>query len=159
MSRPALAKLMEKANSWVFRLEDPNQSPPTIPTLLKVAEAFDVDLEISFRPFSRLLNRLQHMTADSFAVPSFNDEIKENTFGSKMDEAINDSWTLLQRHENGKGAGGQFTDETDSVHRSGSQAEMQVDPPPNSQGKKPPMSIPRDPIRGFGMEQSQMTGD
>jgi ribosome-binding protein aMBF1 (putative translation factor) len=76
MSRPTLARLMRKANSWVFRLEDPNQPPPTIPTLLKVAEAFDVDLEISFRPFSHLLNRLEHMTAESFSVTENKHELK-----------------------------------------------------------------------------------
>jgi transcriptional regulator with XRE-family HTH domain len=103
MSRPTLAQLMGKANSWVFRLEDPNQSPPTIPTLLKVAEAFDVDLEISFRPFSHLLNRLEHMTADSFGVPSFDDEIKTNTFGSKTDEEMSALWASLK---GGAGIGG-----------------------------------------------------
>src|SRR5258708_23987554 len=109
MSRPTFEKLMRKVNSWVFRLEDPNQSPPTIPTLLKEAEAFDVDLEISFRPFSHLLNRLEHMTAESFAVPSFDDEVRENTFGSKTDEEISGLWSRLQRGESGRGAGGQST--------------------------------------------------
>src|SRR5258708_6467952 len=101
MSRPTLAKLMEKANSWVFRLEDPNQSPPTIPTLLKVAEAFDVDLEIGFRPFSHLLNRLEHMTADSFSVPSIDDEVRENTFESRSNEEMSALWSRLQSRESG----------------------------------------------------------
>jgi transcriptional regulator with XRE-family HTH domain len=100
MSRPAFAKLMDKANSWVFRLEDPNQPPPTIPTLLKVAEAFDVDLEISFRPFSHLLNRLRNLQADGFGVPSFEDEVRENTFGSKTHEEMSALWSQLQRDKN-----------------------------------------------------------
>lgn len=103
MSRPTFAKLMGKVNSWVFRLEDPNQPPPTIPTLLKEAEAFDVDLEISFRPFSHLLNRLEHMTADSFAVPSFDEEVRENTFGSNTDQEVAVLWSYLQRSGSGKG--------------------------------------------------------
>jgi transcriptional regulator with XRE-family HTH domain len=106
MSRPTLAGLMGKANSWVFRLEDPNQSPPTIPTLLKVAEAFDVDLEISFRPFSRLLNRLEYMTADSFAVPSFDDEVRENTFGSKTDEEMSALWSCFRGNMVGSSVSG-----------------------------------------------------
>lgn len=80
IGRPEFAALMDKAPSWVFRLEDPNQSPPTISTLLKVAEAFDVDLEIRFRRFSGLLKQLERLTAESFGVPSFEEEIKEGTF-------------------------------------------------------------------------------
>src|ERR1700720_995436 len=51
MSRPELAKLMGKSPSWIFRLEDPNEKPPTISTLLAVAEAFDISLNISFGSF------------------------------------------------------------------------------------------------------------
>jgi hypothetical protein len=71
---------MGKAPSWVFRLEDPNQPPPTIPTLLQVAEAFDVDLNISFDRFSRLLDRLDKMTPESLEVASFNEELELSAF-------------------------------------------------------------------------------
>ena len=104
MSRPIFAKLMGKVNSWVFRLEDPNQPPPTIPTLLKEAEAFDVDLEISFRPFSHLLNRLEHLNADSFGVPSFDDETRDNRFEGGTNEEMNALWSFLQH--GGSGANG-----------------------------------------------------
>jgi transcriptional regulator with XRE-family HTH domain len=80
ISRPEFATLMQKAPSWVFRLEDPNQSPPTISTLLQVAEAFDVDLEIRFRRFSGLLNQLERLTPESFEVPSFDDEVRDSAF-------------------------------------------------------------------------------
>jgi transcriptional regulator with XRE-family HTH domain len=80
MKRPEFASLMGKAPSWVFRLEDPNQTPPTIPTLLQVAEAFDVDLNISFESFSQLLDCLDGMTPESFEVPSFNEEMEADAF-------------------------------------------------------------------------------
>jgi len=80
MSRPEFADLLKKAPSWVFRLEDPNQPPPTISTLLQVAEAFDVDLEISFRTFSGLLDRIDRLTPESFEVASFEEEVSEGAF-------------------------------------------------------------------------------
>jgi transcriptional regulator with XRE-family HTH domain len=75
LSQPELAEAMGKSQSWVSRLEDPNQAPPTIPSLLKAAETFDVDLDIRFVRFSELLNRVESMTSESFEVPSFGDEL------------------------------------------------------------------------------------
>jgi transcriptional regulator with XRE-family HTH domain len=74
ISRPELARMMGKAPSWVFRLEDPNQPPPTIPTLLQVAEAYDVDLHVNFGPFSTMLRRLETLVSDDLEVPSFDEE-------------------------------------------------------------------------------------
>jgi DNA-binding transcriptional regulator YiaG len=39
--RPEFARMLGKAPSWVFRLEDPNEPPPTVSTLLQVAKAYD----------------------------------------------------------------------------------------------------------------------
>jgi transcriptional regulator with XRE-family HTH domain len=87
LTRPEFAALLEKAPSWVFRLEDPNQPPPTISTLLQVAEAFDVDLEISFKSFSDLLNRLERLTPESFEVASFEEELKQGAFEERQSTA------------------------------------------------------------------------
>src|SRR5271155_2434619 len=73
MSRPAFAEQLKKADSWVFRLEDPNQTVPTIPSLLNVADAFDVDLDIRFRRFSELLNEIDNLGPNSFEVASFDE--------------------------------------------------------------------------------------
>jgi hypothetical protein len=80
MGRTIFAVLLGKVYSWVFRLEDPNQAPPTIPSLLNVADVFDVDLQIKFRRFSDLLNEIEHMEPESFRVPSFEDEVKNGAF-------------------------------------------------------------------------------
>ena len=77
LTQPALAQLMGKAQSWVSRLEDPNQPPPTISSLLQVAEAFDVDLNIHFGSFSELLDHLNNMTPESFRVPAFEEELPD----------------------------------------------------------------------------------
>lgn len=74
MTQSELGDAMDKSQSWIARLEDPNQAAPTIPSLLQVAEAFDVDLDIRFVPFSRFLNGVDQMNPETFKVNSFEDE-------------------------------------------------------------------------------------
>jgi transcriptional regulator with XRE-family HTH domain len=79
-------KFAEKINkkvSWAYRLEDPNVVPPTIPTLLEVAAAFDIGLDVRFRPFSEVLNDVTALTPDSFVVPSFEEELRTGSFSQK----------------------------------------------------------------------------
>lgn len=71
---------LDKKVSWAYRLEDPNAAPPTIPTLLQVAAAFDVSLDVRFRSFSELLNDVTTQAPESFAVPSFEEELRMGTF-------------------------------------------------------------------------------
>jgi len=75
MSQPELAHAMGKSQSWVSRLEDPNQPAPTVPSLLQVAEAYDVDLEIRFGRFSTLIDHIDGLNQESLKVPSFSDEL------------------------------------------------------------------------------------
>ena len=74
------AERIDKKVSWAYRLEDPNEAPPTIPTLLEVAEAFDIGLDVRFRPFSELLNDITTLRPFSFSVPSFESELKAGVF-------------------------------------------------------------------------------
>jgi transcriptional regulator with XRE-family HTH domain len=74
------AEEIGKKVSWVYRLEDPNTAPPTIPTLLQVAEAFDVGLDVRFCSFSELLNDVGTLSPESFSVPSFEEELKMGSF-------------------------------------------------------------------------------
>ncbi|MBI4454896.1 MAG: helix-turn-helix transcriptional regulator [Acidobacteria bacterium] len=76
-SQMKLATEMGKTPSWICRLENPNQSPPTISTLLELAEAFDVDLTVEFTPFSALLRKLDNLSRDTFLVPGFEEEFQE----------------------------------------------------------------------------------
>jgi transcriptional regulator with XRE-family HTH domain len=55
MTQKRFAEILGKSQSWVARLEDPNAAAPTLSTLLQVARAFDVDLEVRFAPFSELV--------------------------------------------------------------------------------------------------------
>jgi transcriptional regulator with XRE-family HTH domain len=74
------AEQISKKVSWAYRLEDPNAAPPTIPTLLEVATAFDVGLDVRFRPFSELLDDVTALSPESFVVPSFEEEMKIGSF-------------------------------------------------------------------------------
>lgn len=69
--------------AWAYRLEDPNESLPTIPTLLQIAEAFDIGLDVRFRPFSELLRDVVTLNPDSFSVPSFAEELNAGSFSAK----------------------------------------------------------------------------
>jgi transcriptional regulator with XRE-family HTH domain len=69
-----------KKVSWAYRLEDPNAAAPTIPSLLEVAETYDVGLDVRFRPFSELLDDVTNLTAESFLVPSFTVELQAGAF-------------------------------------------------------------------------------
>ena len=74
------ADKLGKKLSWVYRLEDPTEPPPTIPTLLGVAEALDIGLDVRFRRFSELLDDATTLTPESFLVPSFESEVKSRAF-------------------------------------------------------------------------------
>jgi hypothetical protein len=69
-----------KKVSWAYRLEDPNAPPPTIPTLLQIAESFDIGVDVRFCRFTELVDDVSKLTPHSFAVPSFNEEIKSGAF-------------------------------------------------------------------------------
>lgn len=75
MDQKQFAERLGKKVSWVYRLEDPNQPPPTIPSLLDVARTLDVDLEVRFRPFSSLVDEVATLSPRSLEVPSFAEEI------------------------------------------------------------------------------------
>jgi len=74
------AEKINKKTSWAYRLEDPNEAPPTIPSLLELADAFDVALDVRFRTFSQLLNDITTLTPTSFIVRSFESELKAGVF-------------------------------------------------------------------------------
>jgi transcriptional regulator with XRE-family HTH domain len=79
-SHQEFADRLGKKLSWVYRLEDPNAPPPTIPTLLGVADTLDIGLDVRFRRFSELLGDATRLTPESFLVPSFEAEVKAGAF-------------------------------------------------------------------------------
>lgn len=79
LTQAAFGKLLNKAQAWVSKLEDPEYGKMSVATLLEVAKAFDCDLEIRFRPFSHTLRRLPAQTAEGFRVASFEEEFERPT--------------------------------------------------------------------------------
>jgi transcriptional regulator with XRE-family HTH domain len=77
MTQAELGDLMDKAQPWISQIENPEYGKWSTATFLDLAEAFDCDLEIKFRPFSRSLYELSHQDEHYFEVRSFEEELPE----------------------------------------------------------------------------------
>jgi transcriptional regulator with XRE-family HTH domain len=78
MSQGAFGKAVKPkmAQERISILEDPNaESKPTLNTLLRLADAADVGLEVRFVPFSAVLSRSVHTDMRELEVDSFVDEL------------------------------------------------------------------------------------
>jgi transcriptional regulator with XRE-family HTH domain len=76
MTQKDLGEAIGMAQTWVSMLENPDYGKMTVATLLRLAEAFDTDLEIKFRPFSRILDTLPEQGPEYFSIPSFAEEFE-----------------------------------------------------------------------------------
>jgi transcriptional regulator with XRE-family HTH domain len=64
------------AQERISILEDPNaESKPTLNTLIRLADAADVGLDVRFVPFSLVLSRGVHTSMGALEVDSFADEL------------------------------------------------------------------------------------
>lgn len=75
MTQAAFAEKLGKTQSWVSRLEDPNEPIPTVPSLLLIARVFDIGLEVRFVPFADLLDDMTQLSAESLDVPPFDRDL------------------------------------------------------------------------------------
>jgi transcriptional regulator with XRE-family HTH domain len=78
LSQGALGRLVKPrmAQERISILEDPNaHSKPTLNTLIRLADAADVGLEVRFVPFSTVLSRSVHTDMSELRVDSFEDEL------------------------------------------------------------------------------------
>lgn len=75
LSQKTLGERVGMAQTWVSKLEDPNYGKLTLSTLLRLASAFDVGLEIDFVPFSKVLDDTLGLTPESWEVSSFGDDV------------------------------------------------------------------------------------
>jgi transcriptional regulator with XRE-family HTH domain len=71
MSQEAFGKLLEKPQSTVSRLEDPDYGKHTLQTLFEVAAAFDVALLVQFVTHSEFLRRTENVTPNALKVAPF----------------------------------------------------------------------------------------
>jgi transcriptional regulator with XRE-family HTH domain len=73
-NQTALADKMGTTQNAISRLENPKTCKPTIKTLLKMADACDVALVVTFMPFSEYIRHLASVSEISVAIPSFGDD-------------------------------------------------------------------------------------
>jgi len=78
MNQTDFGKLFGKSQSWVARLEDPDEATPTLSTLLEVAHGNDTALVVRLASFSELVDwmsgtphLLPGFSPQSIAVPDF----------------------------------------------------------------------------------------
>jgi transcriptional regulator with XRE-family HTH domain len=70
-----LSQLLGKPQSVVSRLEDPSYGKVTVQTLLELASAFDVALQVRFISYSSFLQQTRDMTISSMKVAGFNKDL------------------------------------------------------------------------------------
>lgn len=70
-----LAAELDKPQSVVCRLEDPAYGKVTLQTLLEVAAAFDVALQVRFVSFSSFVQNTRDLTSTAMEVSSFTDDV------------------------------------------------------------------------------------
>jgi transcriptional regulator with XRE-family HTH domain len=85
MTQKQLGDAIGKAQTWISVLEDPEYGKMSVATLLSLAEAFDTDLEIKFRSFSKALHELTKQNATYFEVRSFSEELPDLENASRLD--------------------------------------------------------------------------
>jgi transcriptional regulator with XRE-family HTH domain len=88
MTQAKLGEAIGMAQTWVSKLEDPEYGKMTVATLLRLAAAFDTDLEIKFRPFSKTLDTLPTQGPEYFHVASFEDDFGAGEFDASTIDKV-----------------------------------------------------------------------
>jgi len=72
-----LAKEAKMAQPRISELESPGERRLTIETLLRLASAFDVALQVRFVPFGKLVDWSESLDLDNFSVQPFPNELED----------------------------------------------------------------------------------
>ena len=76
-TQPELAEQAGMAQPRISELEKPGERRLTIETLLRLASAFDVALQVRFVPFGELIDWSEGLDIDNFVVQPFEAEVRE----------------------------------------------------------------------------------
>lgn len=88
LSQAMFGREAKMAQERISILEDPNaNTKPTLNTLLRIAAAFDVGLDVRFVPFSTVLDRSVNTDSADLEVPSFDEEKAAIEAGIAREEA------------------------------------------------------------------------
>ena len=74
LTQEALARQAQMKQSMISRYENVNYSAWSIKTLKKLAEAFDVFLEVRFRSFRNLVESAETLSREALQVAAFTDD-------------------------------------------------------------------------------------
>ncbi len=74
-TQPELAEHANMAQPRISEIEKPGERKLNIDTLLRLAAAFDVGLQVRFVPFSELINTSEGLDLDNLWIPSFDTEL------------------------------------------------------------------------------------
>lgn len=89
LSQLELGRKAKMAQERISILEDPNaETKPTLNTLLRIAGALDVGLEVRFIPFSRVLETSVNISEQQARVDSFEKELSSIEQQIDLEEAI-----------------------------------------------------------------------
>jgi transcriptional regulator with XRE-family HTH domain len=76
-TQPELAEHAGMAQPRISEIEKPGERRLNIETLLRLASAFDVALQVRFVPFSQLIDFSEDLDLDTFAIEPFTEELKK----------------------------------------------------------------------------------
>src|SRR5260370_21372211 len=83
-NQEVLAEHAKMAQPRISEIERPGERRPNIETLLRIAAAFDVGLQVRFLPFTELIEWSESFDPENFEVRTFDDELNaaqlENSF-------------------------------------------------------------------------------
>lgn len=74
LTQQQLASAAEMKQSMISRYEDANYSSWSVSTLKKLADAFDVWLDVRFRSFGEFVSTVDGFSRESLQVPKFDDD-------------------------------------------------------------------------------------
>lgn len=77
MTQKDLASSIGSKQSAIARWEDPAYGSHSIPSLVKIANAFGCALVVRFAPYSKFLEMTKDTSDDAYLVRSYDDELKE----------------------------------------------------------------------------------
>jgi transcriptional regulator with XRE-family HTH domain len=103
LSQPELAELAGMAQPRISEIERPGERRPNIETLLRLAAAFDVGLQVRFVPIDQLIDYTEDIDLDNFTIKTFDDLLadaeREQAIPKKLPQqakANRSGWQLLQ---------------------------------------------------------------
>lgn len=69
-----LAEACDTSANVIARLENPNYGKMSVSTLLDLADAYDVGLQIRFVPFEEMAEQIENLSDEALLVPTFREE-------------------------------------------------------------------------------------